>query len=60
MKEKAKENFRYFSIRFNKLEWETIQALKKRHGINISATIKIAMQKKLEELGGFNTYDNIN
>jgi len=45
-----KDKYRFFSIRFNSEEWEVMQKLKKKHGINLSASIKIFFEQKLEQL----------
>ena len=45
-----KNTYRFFSIRFNSEEWDIMQKLKKNHGINLSASIKIFFKQKLEEL----------
>jgi len=50
MKTNKDEKYRFFSIRFNQKEWDILQKLKKEHGINISGTIKIFFQQKLEQL----------
>ena len=45
-----KEKYRFFSIRFNQAEWDMMQTLKKKHGINLSATVKIILKEKLDKL----------
>jgi len=47
---KQKDKYRFFSIRFNLEEWEIMQKLKKKHGINLSASIKIFLEQKLDQL----------
>ena len=54
-----KETYRFFSIRFNSEEWNIMQKLKKNHGINLSASIKIFFKQKLEELEKANESKNI-
>ena len=56
---KQKDKYRFFSIRFNSEEWNIMQELKKKHGINLSASIKIFFKNKLEELIKTNVNSNI-
>lgn len=45
-----KDKFRFFSIRFNSEDWNVMQELKNKHGINLSASIKIFFKQKLDQL----------
>lgn len=53
-----KDTYKFFSIRFNSEEWNVMQKLKKNHGINLSASIKLFFKKKLEELEEFEASKN--
>ena len=54
-----KDKYRFFSIRFNQEEWDVLRKLKKEHGINLSASIKIFFKQKLEQLEKTNVNINL-
>ena len=54
-----KNKYRFFSIRFSSEEWNVLQKLKKEHGINLSASIKIFFKQKLEQLEKNNVNSNL-